>query len=116
MSVYQSKSRLRKRDEAEAEAAHEMLATHVPDQETGLCGVCLDPGPCRPANAAANRLVELGRPVLPADQPKPKPVGLRAWLRPHRRAMPKPAPLLTFVWLSRLPVPGPRPRTAQVTS
>jgi hypothetical protein len=105
MTVYRSTSRLWHRDEAEAEAAREILTIHVPDRETGLCEVCLVPGPCRPANAAANRLVDLGQPVLPVDQPGRRR-GWRGWLNPHRQAMPRTAPLLTFVWQRRLGVPA----------
>ncbi|MFU8850911.1 hypothetical protein ACNAW0_07990 [Micromonospora sp. SL1-18] len=44
MGVYQSTtSRLWRRDEAEAEAAREILSSHVPDLESNLCVVCLVP-------------------------------------------------------------------------
>ncbi|SCE67602.1 hypothetical protein GA0074695_0229 [Micromonospora viridifaciens] len=107
MGVYQSTtSRLWCRDEAEAEAAREILASHVPDPESNLCVVCLVPGPCRPANAAANRLVDLGRPVLPPDEPRRRRTGWRGWLGPQRRAMSRRTPLLTFAWMLRLGVPA----------
>ncbi|GGM00876.1 hypothetical protein GCM10012279_18100 [Micromonospora yangpuensis] len=41
------------------------------------------PGPCRPANAAADRLVELGLPVLPGAVPASRLVALLRW-RPAR--------------------------------
>ncbi|MET7948002.1 hypothetical protein [Micromonospora sp. NPDC005324] len=104
MSVYRATSQLWHRDEAEAEAAREILTSHVPDGETGLCAICLVPGPCRPANAAANRLVDLGRPVLPADRPRRRR-GWRGWFDPHRRVLPRTAPLLTLAWCRRLGVP-----------
>lgn len=67
-----------------------------------------DPGPCPSANAAANRLVELGRPVVPPNPPRRKRgSGWRNWLTPHRQT----APLLTFAWRLRLDPP-----TAQAAS
>ncbi|TDB71000.1 hypothetical protein [Micromonospora sp. KC721] len=106
MGVYRSRhSQVWHRDEAEAEAAREILDSHVPDPESHLCVVCLVPGPCQPANAAANRLVDLGRPVLPPDPPGRWP-GWRGWWGPRRRALPRPAPLLTFVWILRLAAPA----------
>ncbi|WP_326562062.1 hypothetical protein [Micromonospora sp. NBC_01796] len=108
MTVYRSRSQLWRRDEADAEAAREILAAHVPVKETGLCVVCLTPGPCPSANAAANRLVELGRPVVPPNPPRRKRgSGWRNWLTPHRQT----APLLTFAWRLRLDPP-----TAQAAS
>lgn len=103
MTIYRSSSLLWRQDEADAETAREMLAAHVPDKETGLCVICLLPGPCRPANAAANRLVELGRPLVPPpDEPRIRRTGWRGWLGPRRRPMPRSAPLLTFGWRIRL--------------
>ncbi|MBO4204735.1 hypothetical protein [Micromonospora echinofusca] len=104
MTVYRSSSSLRwHRDEADADAARQVLAEHVPDDETGRCVVCLTPAPCRPANAAANRLVDLGRPIGPPDEPDTRrPRGWRGWLTPRRRPMPRSAPLLTFGWRVRL--------------
>lgn len=108
MGVYRSTtSQVWHRDEAEAEAAREILTSHVPDPESNLCMVCLIPGPCRPANAAANRLVDLGRPVLPAGEPRRRRAGWRDWFGPQRRTMPRRAPLLTFVWTLRLGTPAP---------
>ncbi|NJP34245.1 hypothetical protein [Micromonospora thermarum] len=118
MGVYRSTvSRSWHREEAEAEAAREILASHVLDRESGLCAVCLVPGPCGPANAAANRLVDLGRPVLPAHRPRRRRAGWRDWFRSATAAQggtwaqaktavqpPRRAPLLTFVWLIRLGV------------
>ncbi|MEV0155340.1 hypothetical protein AB0H57_16575 [Micromonospora sp. NPDC050686] len=106
MGVYRSSTW--HRDEAEAAAAREILASHVPEPERQLCVVCLVPGPCRPANAAANRLVELGRPVLPPERPRRQP-GRWGWFGPQRRAVPGRAPLLTFAWLHRLAAPRPTP-------
>ncbi|MEU5939151.1 hypothetical protein ABZ807_08150 [Micromonospora sp. NPDC047548] len=107
MGVYQSTIGQRwHRDEAEAKAAREILSSHVPDSESNLCVVCLIPGPCRPANAAANRLVDLGRPVLPAEEPRRRRAGRRNWFGPQRRTMPRRAPLLTFVWMLRLGAPA----------
>jgi hypothetical protein len=68
MTTYQSRER------ADAEAAYAILATHILDRETGLCLVCRTAGPCRPANAAANRLADLGFP-LTATEPEPVPDG-----------------------------------------
>ncbi|MGN9774916.1 hypothetical protein ACTMS0_03945 [Micromonospora sp. H33] len=101
MGVYQSTIGRVCRDEAEAEAAREILRSHVPDPETNLCVVCFVAGPCRPANAAANRLVDLGRPLLPPDAPKRRRTAWRGWFGPRRRPMPRRAPLLTFVWVLR---------------
>jgi hypothetical protein len=101
MGVYQSMHRLSDRDETDARAARTVLANHVPDPESGLCAVCLEPAPCRPANAAANRLVELGRPVLPDDPPPTRPAGWRSRWFPHRRGRYRTAPLLTHVWRLR---------------
>ncbi|MEO3745181.1 hypothetical protein [Plantactinospora sp. B5E13] len=87
----------RSRASREAEAAHTILAAHVPDPETGTCPICRTPGPCQPANVAANRLVELGFPVLPPT-PEPRPPTLLLRL----------APLLTHGWRRRLdPLPPP---------
>ncbi|MEW2385879.1 hypothetical protein AB0873_27840 [Micromonospora sp. NPDC047707] len=116
MGVYRSAvSRSWHREVAEAEAAREILASHVPDRESGFCAVCLVPGPCGPANAAANRLVDLGRPVLPARQPRRRRAGWRDWFGSATATQgrtstqtrttaqpPRRAPLLTFVWLIRL--------------
>ncbi|MEN3614959.1 hypothetical protein AAH979_36190 [Plantactinospora sp. ZYX-F-223] len=88
----------RSRASVEAEAAHQMLAAHVPDVETGVCPICLVAGPCQPANTAANRLVELGLPVLPPTIPRPGRARLLAYVGPVLRA----APLLTFGWRRRL--------------
>ncbi|MFK3980091.1 hypothetical protein ACI2K4_06870 [Micromonospora sp. NPDC050397] len=101
MTVYRSNSQLW-RDDADADAARDILAAHVPVEETGLCAVCLVTGPCPPANAAANRLVELGRPLVPPHVPRRKRRPWTDWLSPHRRAAPHPAPLLTFGWQLRL--------------
>lgn len=106
MGVYQSNSRQRnRRDEAEADAARAILASHVPDPENHLCVVCLAPGPCQPANAAANRLVDLGQPVLPAEPRRGQRAGWRGWLGQHQ-VVPRRAPLLTFAWMRRLGVPA----------
>jgi hypothetical protein len=85
MTLYRSTNHHRPlwREDAEAEAAREILAAHVPDKETGLCAQCATPGPCRPANAAANRLTELGRPIPPPEQPKRRR-GWRGWFNPDR--------------------------------
>ncbi|HEX5597554.1 MAG TPA: hypothetical protein VFX61_16285, partial [Micromonosporaceae bacterium] len=84
-------------------------AAHRLDPETGQCPICLVPGPCRPANVAANRLAELGLPLVdPAD-----PHRLDRWaeafrnmaarfLPPHRPLRVTRAPLLTFAWRWRL--------------
>ena len=80
----------RSRASADAEAAHATLAAHVPDRETGICPVCRTAGPCLPANAAANRLVELDLPVL-SPAPAAPPLTF--------------APLLTFGWRRRLGLP-----------
>lgn len=107
MGVYRSaSSQSWRRDEAEAEAAHDILHSHVPDPETNLCVVCLVPGPCRPANAAANRLVELGKPVLSPEPPKGRRTGGRGWFGHRLRTMPRRAPLLTFAWILRLGAPS----------
>lgn len=95
MAVHQSRAR------AEALAAHEMLAAHVPDPESQLCRVCLAVAPCSPANAAANRLVELGLPVLEPVLPPQRRDALRRWIAPHRRGRPRSAPLLTWAWRRR---------------
>ncbi|NBE82316.1 hypothetical protein [Micromonospora rubida] len=71
-------------ERSENRAAYEIIAAHVLDP-AGLCRVCQVPGPCRPANAAANRLVELGLPVCPAAVPESRLAALRrwrAWARP----------------------------------
>ncbi|MGW0435220.1 hypothetical protein ACWDV4_22115 [Micromonospora sp. NPDC003197] len=99
MSVHRSRAR------AETEAAYEILTAHVPDRETGLCQVCLSPAPCSSANAAANRLVDLGLPVLTPVLSRWRLTQLRRWLAPHRRGTLRPAPLLTWVWRRH---PGPR--------
>jgi hypothetical protein len=116
MTIYRSTSQLWRRDEADADAAREILAAHVPVKETGLCVVCLTPGPCPPANAAANRLVDLGRPLVPPHQPRRKRRAWPDWLTPHRRTAPHPAPLLTFGWQLRLDPPAADRRTAGVAS
>lgn len=95
MAVHQSRAR------AETLAAHEMLAAHIPDPESQLCRVCLTVVPCSPANAAANRLVELGLPVLDPVLPAQRRDALRRWFAPHRRGRPRSAPLLTWVWRRR---------------
>ncbi|MGX7677040.1 hypothetical protein [Plantactinospora sp. DSM 117369] len=103
MTVYLSSS-LAERDTADAQAAYDMLDAHVLDRETGLCLVCLTPGPCRPANAAANRLVELGRQVLTPEPAKHRSHGnhrsggWHGWLSTVRRSLPRTAPLLTAAW------------------
>jgi hypothetical protein len=79
------------RANADAEAAHATLAAHVPDQESGLCGVCRTAGPCPSANAAANHLVDLGLAVL-----APAPV------RPTPAMLARLAPLLSHGWRRRL--------------
>lgn len=107
MGVYQSVHRSSDRDEADARSAHAVLAGHVPD-ENGLCAACLEPSPCRPANAAANRLVELGRPVLPDDPPPRRPAAWRSRWFPHRRGRYRTAPLLTHVWRLRFGVAAAR--------
>ncbi|WP_433230481.1 hypothetical protein ACQP2H_00925 [Micromonospora sp. CA-248260] len=105
MGVYRSRnSQVWHRDEAAADAARRVLDSHVPDPETHLCVVCLVPGPCQSANAAANRLIDLGRPVLPPDQPRRR-IGWRGWFGPQRRRTPRPAPLLTFVWTVEICAP-----------
>jgi hypothetical protein len=55
-----------------------------------------------PANTAANRLVELGLPVLAPVVPASRLDRLRGWFAPHRRGSPRPAPLLTHTWQRRL--------------
>ncbi|WP_018585530.1 hypothetical protein [Salinispora arenicola] len=95
MAVHQSRAR------AETLAAHEMLAAHIPDPESQLCRVCLTVVPCSPANAAANRLVELGLPVLDPVLPAQRRDALRRWFAPHRRGRPRSTPLLTWVWRRR---------------
>ncbi|WP_026189844.1 hypothetical protein [Salinispora mooreana] len=95
MAVHQSRAR------AETLAAHEMLAAHVLDSESQLCRVCLAVAPCSPANAAANRLVELGLPVLEPVLPPQRRDALRRWFAPHWRGRPRTAPLLTWAWRRR---------------
>lgn len=109
MGVYQSVHRLSDRDEADARAARAVLGAHVPDKESGLCAVCLEASPCGPANAAANRLVELGRPVLPDDPGPTRPAGWRSRWFPHRRGRYRTAPLITYVWRLRFGMPVARP-------
>jgi hypothetical protein len=117
MTVYRSNSQLWRRDEADAEAAREILAAHVPVKETGLCAICLTPGPCPPANAAANRLIDLGRPVVPPDQPRRKRgSSWRGWLGPQQRTVPRTAPLLTFAWRRRLELLAANRRPTRVAS
>lgn len=77
MTTYQS------RVSAEAEAAYALLAVHVPDQETGNCRICRTAGPCRPANAAANRLVDFGLPLASPSRPDRRRNTWRGWLRPY---------------------------------
>ncbi|WP_329017341.1 hypothetical protein OG271_12450 [Micromonospora rifamycinica] len=102
MGVYRStNSQVWHRDEAAAIAACHVLDSHVPHPDNHLCLICLVPGPCQPANAAANRLVDLGRPVLPPDQPRRR-AGWRGWFGPQRQGTPRQAPLLTFAWMLRL--------------
>ncbi|WDZ85995.1 hypothetical protein [Micromonospora cathayae] len=96
MGVHESRAR------AESRAAHEIIAAHVADQEPGICRVCLAPGPCAPANAAANRLVELGLPVRTPVLTAGRLAVLRHWLAPHRWGSPRPAPLVTRAWRWRL--------------
>lgn len=96
MGVHESRAR------AESRAAHEIIAAHVADRGSDLCRLCLVPGPCAPANAAANRLVELGLPVRTPEVPTARFAALRRWLAPHRRGSPRPAPLLTWAWRLRL--------------
>lgn len=91
MSTYRSRASL------DAEVAHQIIAAHVPDLE-GVCPICRTAGPCQPANAAANRLVDLGLPVLPPAPPAYRPRHLRAYVAPFLRA----APLLTVGWRRRL--------------
>lgn len=88
----------RSRASVEAEVAHRMLAAHVPDRETGICPVCRAAAPCQPANAAANRLVDLGLPVLPPVTPHTG----RSWLLAYAGPVFRIAPLLTFGWRRRL--------------
>ncbi|GAA3744144.1 hypothetical protein GCM10022225_29700 [Plantactinospora mayteni] len=88
----------RSRASVEADAAHQVLAAHVPDRETGVCPICLVAGPCQPANVAANRLVELGLPVLPPVVPHTGRGRLLAYVGPVLRV----APLLTVGWRRRL--------------
>ncbi len=109
MGIYRSASRW-SREEAEAEAAHEILTNHIADPENGCCTICLAPGPCGPANAAANRLVDLGRPVLLPESRRDRRAGWRGWFG-STGAVPatgstrwRRAPLLTFAWLLRLGV------------
>ncbi|MEU1605481.1 hypothetical protein [Micromonospora matsumotoense] len=98
MGIYRSRnSQVWHRDEEEAVAACKILDSHVPDPDSHLCLLCLVPGPCQPAN----RLVDLGRPVLPPDQPRRR-AGWRGWFGPQRQGMPRPAPLLTSAWMLRL--------------
>ncbi|HEX5540685.1 MAG TPA: hypothetical protein VFX60_03860 [Micromonospora sp.] len=103
MTVYRSSRR------SDGEAAYALLAAHRIDPEIGQCPICLIAGPCRPANAAANRLAELGLPLVdPAD-----PHRLDRWaesfrkvaarfLPPHRSRQVGRPPLLTFAWRWRL--------------
>nr|MDT0663115.1 hypothetical protein [Micromonospora sp. DSM 115978] len=78
MTNYQSRAA------AEADAAYALLGAHVPDPETGNCRICRIAGPCQPANAAVNRLVELNRPLLrPSPDPDRRRNMWRGWLRPY---------------------------------
>jgi len=76
---------------ADAEAAQATLAAHVPDRESGICPACRTAGPCRPANAAANRLVDLGLRVLTPSPTRRVPALLV-----------RVSPLLTYGWRRRL--------------
>ena len=103
-------------DEADAAAARTLLTSHVPDPDTGLCLVCFTPSPCRPANAAANRLNDLGQPLPLPEQVQPRPGGWREWLwRPFHWRAPRPAPLLSYAWRQRL-VPNTTYRVGNDTS
>ncbi|WP_422772708.1 hypothetical protein ACN28C_06850 [Plantactinospora sp. WMMC1484] len=75
----------------EAGVAHQVLAAHVPDRETGICPICLVAAPCQPANAAANRLVELDLPVLPPVTPGARRGRLLGYAASPLRAAPVPA-------------------------
>lgn len=86
-------------------AAYAILATHRIDPGTGQCAACVVPGPCRPANVAANRLVELGLPLCePAHQLTHQGKGLRQALAGllARPTWVQRAPLLTYGWCLRL--------------
>jgi hypothetical protein len=117
VSVQRFDSRAVRGDEAEAEAAHEILAAHVSDRTTGLCQTCRSTGPCWSANAAANRLVELGRRVL-----DPEGLGRRAGWRGRltQRATPRTVPPPTLRWhrwfhrvVAEAPDSGPRTAAPQ---
>lgn len=81
MNVYRSTGIEQQRDAANAAAARALLAAHVPEQNSNRCVVCRVHGPCRSANAAANRLVELGQPIPPPTESRP-------WFRARGRAVP----------------------------
>ncbi|WP_329016846.1 hypothetical protein OG271_11385 [Micromonospora rifamycinica] len=95
MGLYETRARV------ESRAAHEIIAAHVADPESQQCRVCLTVVPCPSANAAANRLVELGLPVLDPVPPLRRSA-LRRWLALHRRGRTQPAPLLSRAWRWRL--------------
>jgi hypothetical protein len=52
---------------SDAAAAYALLALHIVDRQTGACPMCGTFGPCRPANAAAARLLDLGLPLRPEE-------------------------------------------------
>ncbi|MBF9130051.1 hypothetical protein I0C86_14060 [Plantactinospora sp. S1510] len=93
MTIYQSRTTYQSRTsaDADAEAAHATLAAHVPDRDSGICPACRTSGPCPPANAAANRLVDLGLPVLAPIPARRVPAMLV-----------RITPLLTYAWQRRL--------------
>ncbi|GIG88881.1 hypothetical protein [Plantactinospora endophytica] len=110
MTAYLSSSPA-ERDSTDAQTAYGTLDTHVLDRETGLCLVCLTPGPCRPANAAANRLVALGRQVLAPEPAQPRSGGWHGWPDTLRRYLARTAPLLTAARRRRLSTTATAPKT-----